>query len=159
MPWRRGLAGLMCCCFALLLPAPAALAIIDDSDGGPVERECPLGTYNFKLEASLILVGLPIAGTPVTINAANAKLVGTRAPAAVLCEPVSFPVSNFQWQIAAVPPGQATSIANAGTLTPRVNLTGPGAYRIRLAACPSGCKLTLSGRTRTVTAVGNREIL
>jgi hypothetical protein len=157
--FARVVGGLVLCGAALLAPAPAALAIIDDTDGGPVERECALSVYNFTLQVTLVQVGLPIAGTPVTINATNAKLVGNKATAAVICEPVSFPLPSFTWQLAAVPTGQSASIANGGTLTPRVNLGGPGAYRIRLNPCPSGCRLTLKGKTRTVTATARETTI
>jgi hypothetical protein len=136
---------------ALLVPVPAAFAIIDDNDQGPVERPCLLSAYNFRFEVTLVQVGLPIAGRAVTINASSAKLVGTKVTATTICEPLVFPVPNFTWAVAAAPAGQSASIAAGNTLTPQVALGGPGTYRIRLTACPNGCRVTKDGRSRTVT--------
>ena len=136
---------------ALLVPAAPALAVADDTpEGGPSEGPCALSVYNFKLEVTLSLVGAPVAGSPIQINASNAKLVGTKATQTRICDPLLFPVSRFSWSVVAAPSGQAASIANAGTLTPAVNLGGPGAYRVRFTACPNNCRLTLNGRSRDV---------
>jgi hypothetical protein len=143
---------LACWAGASLIAPPAARAVINDTDGdtGPSEGPCALSIYNFRLEGNLVVVGLPFAGGPVRIDATSAKLVGTKATATRICETLLFPIPRFQWGIAATPPGQAAAIANANTLSPSVNVAGPGAYRIRLTACSPSCRLTLSGRSRTI---------
>jgi hypothetical protein len=154
---HRGSGRRLSCLVALLagtalIAAPAAHAVINDTDGdpGPTEGPCPLSAYDFKLEGNLVVVGLPFVGGPVKIDAASAKLVGTKATAARICEVLLFQIPRFRWSVAAAPPGQAATIANAGTLSPSVNLGGAGAYRIRLTACSPSCRLMLSGRSRTV---------
>jgi hypothetical protein len=153
---RRGLAGLACVLAwwagAAIVAPSAARAVINDTDGdtGPTEGPCPLSAYDFKLEGNLVVVGLPFVGGPVKIDATSAKLVGTKGTAARICEVLLFQIPRFQWSVAAAPPGQSAAIANASTLSPSVNLGGAGAYRIRLTACSPSCRLTLSGRSRTI---------
>jgi hypothetical protein len=143
---------------ALLVPAAPAFAVPDDTpEGGPSEGPCALSVYDFKLEGNLVLVGAPVAGSPIKVDASSAKLVGRKATQARVCDLLLFPVSKFSWSVVAAPAGQSASIADAGTLAPSVNLGGPGAYRVRLTACPNGCRVTLNGRSRTVgTAI--REV-
>lgn len=140
---------LVCAVSVCAAAAPPASGVIDD-DTGPSEGPCLLSAYNFSLAGDLIVVGIPFAGQAVQINAASAKLIGRKATTARICEEVLFALARFRWSVVSVPTGQAASIANSNTLTPRVNLGGAGAYRIRLTACPSGCRLTLNGRSRTV---------
>jgi hypothetical protein len=146
------------CCAAALLVAPhAAQAVIDDEGEGPTEGQCPLSAYNIKVEANPVIVGIPVAGGTVQINASNAKLVGTRVTPARICEPVFFQLTRFRWNVVSQPPGQNATIAGGASLTPSLNLGAPGAYRIRLTACPSTCRVTLGGRSRTVAA-STREL-
>jgi hypothetical protein len=149
---RRILGSGLFCLTLALVAAPAARAVADDTPEGPSEGKCPLSAYNFRLEANLVLVGAPVAGSPIKVDATSAKLVGTKATATRICDVLLFPVTRFAWSVVAAPAGQAASIASAGTLTPSVNLGGPGTYRVRLTACPSGCRVTLDGRSRTVGA-------
>jgi hypothetical protein len=143
---------------ALLVPVAPALAVPDDTPGeGPSEGPCALSAYDFKLEGNFVVVGAPVAGSPIKIDASSAKLVGRKATQARICDLVLFPVSRFSWSVVAAPAGQSASIADAGTLAPSVNLGGPGAYRVRFTACPSGCRVTLNGRSRTIGAA-TREV-
>jgi len=149
---------LACCVIAALAAAPAAQAVIDDNDDtGPVEGSCPLSFYDFELEVNLVPVGLPIAGSPLEIDATSAKLVGRKATATRICDTLYFQVPKFEWRIAAVPPGQSAAIANAATLRPRVNFGGPGAYKIRLTSCPSKCTVRLNGKS-TMVGSASRDI-
>jgi hypothetical protein len=155
-PFRALLCVVACAAGASLIAPQAAHAVIDD-EGSPTEGSCPFRVYNIKLEATPAIVGIPVAGGTVQVNAANAKLVGTRVTAARICEPLFFQVTKFRWSIASQPAGQNATISGAGTLTPSVNLGGPGPYRIRLTACPGNCRLTLGGKTRII-GPSTREI-
>lgn len=148
------LAGLLLCAFALwagasLVGPQAAQAVIDD-EHEPTEGKCPLSAYNIKLEGNLVVVGLPFTGSAVKIDATSAKLVGTKATAARVCDVILFSIPRFRWSVESSPAGQSATIANAGTLAPSLNVGGAGAYRIRLTACSPNCRLTLNGRTRTI---------
>jgi hypothetical protein len=131
-----------------LVAPQAPRAVIDDRD--PVEGNCALPLYNFKLQANLMIVGIPVAGSQVQVNATNAKLAGTKATATRICDPLLFPLTRFRWDVAEAPPGQSASILEGNTLSPRVALGGAGAYRIRLTACPEKCRLTRDGRSKSV---------
>lgn len=136
---------------AWLASAAPAAAVPNDTDGdGPTEGPCLLSAYDFALEGQLVVVGIPVTGTAVQITGASAKLAGTKATAARICEPVLFAVSSARWSVVSAPPGQSASISNGTSLTPTVALGGPGPYRFRLTACPNGCRVTLAGRSRTV---------
>ena len=140
---------LICAVVACAGTASPAWAVIDD-ETGPSEGPCPLSAYNFTLEGNLVAVGIPFAGQAVQVNAASAKLIGRKATSARICEEVLFALPSFRWSVVSTPAGQSASFTDANTLTPRLNLGGAGAYRIRLTACASGCRLTLNGRSRTV---------
>jgi hypothetical protein len=147
----RALAFLGCLAGASLAAPPAALAIVDDpNNDGPSEGSCPLSSYDFALEGNLVLVGVPLVGTQVQINATSAKLVGRKNTSTRICDALLFEVPRFRWSIVSVPRGQSATLANGGSLTTALNLGGVGAYRVRLTACPSKCTLKLSGKSKTV---------
>jgi hypothetical protein len=142
---------LVCCALAPLVVAPTAPAVINDDDhSGPSEGPCALGIYDFKLEGTLVVQGIPFSGGPIKIDATTAKLVGTHATQVHICDGVMYPVTQRRWSVVSTPPGQSASIADASTLTPSVNVGGPGQYKVRLTACASGCRITQSGKSRTI---------
>jgi len=141
-----------CVACALLVAPQASLAVINDPENGPTEGPCPLGVYDFKLEGNLVVVGIPLAGTQVQINATSAKLIGRKggsSTAARICDTLLFSVDNlaFRWSVRS---GPSATFANANTLSPGVNLGGVGTYKVRLTACPSECKLTNNGKSKNV---------
>src|SRR5204862_7279951 len=88
--------------------------------------------------------------TQVQINATSAKLVGRRNTPAHICEALEFQVPKFRWSRVSAPSGQSATFAGATTLSPGVAVGGPGAYRIRLTACPNNCILRMNGKSKTV---------
>ena len=146
---------LACWATATLVAPTRAHAVINDTTGGtgpsgPTEGPCPLSAYDFRLEGNLVVVGLPFAGSPIKVDGTSAKLVGTKATAARICDVLLFQIPRFRWDVVAAPPGQTATITDARTLAPSVGVGGAGAYRIRLTACSPDCRLTLNGRSRTI---------
>lgn len=154
---RALLVALVCSVGCVLSFAPAALAIPNDTDGdpGPPDPQCTASAeeaaQEFTLEGNLVVVGVPLARSPFRIEATSAKLVG-RLPttSTTFCPKRLFQVAKFRWSVAAAPAGQSASFVNGTTLSPTVNLGGPGTYRIALTACPSTCRLTFGGKSVTV---------
>lgn len=145
----RGLVCVLGCCAAVMLaPISGALAL-PPPDEDPIEGPCALDTYHFRLEVSIVQVGLPIAGSRVTLDATSAKLHGHRSPTRTrLCDDVYFAVPNPGWTVAAAPLGQTATITDAERLRPNVSLGGPGIYQIRFYVCP--CTLELDGKVASV---------
>jgi hypothetical protein len=138
---------------AALIAPPAARAVANDI-GGAGESEgdgnCPLAYYNsFKVSGSLARKGLPLANTSVQIDATSTRILATRVTGSRACDPLIFAIPNHRWDVAA-PPGQNPSLSNANTLSPTVNLAGPGLYTVRLTVCPGTCILRRGGQSKTV---------
>ena len=136
--------GRTCACMlaASLAGAAPALAVPDDVDGGaPVG----CGPIFYRLSVQFALLGLPVAGSTVEVDARNAKLVSEGL------EPGCFEryarIPSFRWTLEAAPAGQAATLVDGRTFAPGVRVQGPGVYRVRLTACPNGCRITAFGGT------------
>src|SRR3954468_6264522 len=120
MPWglqyrfrRRAVAVL----FAGLATATAvvspAQAIKDDAT--EPSGNCSFATYNsFRLDASFPVTGVPAANSSVKVDASNARIVAAKTTGTSPCDPLTFSISSFQWNVEA-PPGQNATIANGTT--------------------------------------------
>jgi hypothetical protein len=139
---------LSCWAAASLALPEVARAVVNDVR--PPSGNCPFQSYDsFTLDANLAIVGVPVANSSVKVEATNARIFARRTKGSQACDTLVFQIPAFQWTVDA-PPGQSPGIANGGTLSPTVNLGGPGRYRARLTACSGGCRLSQGGKSKTV---------
>jgi hypothetical protein len=126
--------------------------MVDDT-GSPETSSCPLRVYDFELQASIATIGVPVANSSLQIDATDAKLVGSKLlrPSGE-CVTLLVKIPLFQWSVVQAPPGQSASISNGDTLSPTVNVGGPGAYRVLFTACPSKCTLRRGSQSKIVGA-------
>jgi hypothetical protein len=136
---------------ALVGSQPARAVINDPNQNGPTEGPCLLGIYDFKLDGNFQVVGLPLTGAQVQIDATSAKITAEHATPARICEGLLFQISRVTWGVTA-PNGESATITNGSSLSPGVKLGGPGAYKVRLTACPlpAKCTVTLRGKSKAV---------
>jgi hypothetical protein len=151
--WLVALGALLCglaasAAMALLAPdkAHAVANDVPETDGN-----CPLPYYNsFRLDAGFTRVGLPLANSSMQIDATNARILASRTTGAKPCDNLLFQIPKFQWSVQEAPPGQNPTLSNENTLSPTVNLAGPGRYVIRFVACQGKCTLKRNGKSKSV---------
>lgn len=135
-------AAVLCALAAALVAVPPAGSVPNDADGDPVVAgRCKPSTYT--LAARMAVVGLPLARSTVEIDAESAKLIAVGIQDG--CDQVYAKIPRFRWSVVSTPRRQRATLSGTGTLSPGVSLGGPGSYRIRLTACPSGCTVTVPG--------------
>jgi hypothetical protein len=140
---------LACSIWVALLAPRAAWAAVDDG-GSPEARPCPLGVYDFDLQATLAAIGVPVANSSLQVDGTDARLIGSKLlkPSGE-CITLVVKIPLFEWSVQG-PPGQNASIANGDTLSPTVTVGAPGAYRVRFTACPVKCTLRRGSQSKTV---------
>jgi hypothetical protein len=145
--------GVLACCVSTSLLTPPDARAAADGGGSPETRPCPLGAYDFDLQATLATIGVPVAGSSLQVDATDARLIGSKVlkPSGE-CTTLVVRVPAFAWSVVQAPPGQTASIANGETLSPTVTVGGPGTYRVRFTACPATCVLRRGSQSKTVGA-------
>ena len=147
--FRRQAVSVVLAVLASAVGSVAPAQAIKDDVGEP-SGNCSFATYNsFRLDASFPVTGVPAANSSVKVDASNARIVAAKTTGTSPCDPLTFSISSFQWNVEA-PPGQNATIANGTTLAPTVTLGGPGAYRVLLTACANKCTLRVGGKTKIV---------
>jgi hypothetical protein len=128
----------------------------------PEEISGPRCDSRVEFAAYLRVVGLPLTGREVSIDASSAT-ISVLLPT---CELEFAGVPRFSWQLTARPAGSTAALNGSGMLTPSLRLDRTGTYQVRLTACPGGCLvrrerggvIRFPGGTRDVEIIAQDKI-
>ena len=122
----------------------SVLALLATFAAGRMPGQIPMkGTFEACDPDSTIVmpinvVGPPVAGLTVTIDASATKILFTDG--ACRKSLVTLVSSQVQWDLTARPPFSQTTLHGTEGKTPTLMLDVIGEYRVRFTGCPAGCR-------------------
>jgi hypothetical protein len=141
---RTTLRVLLAAVVVCLLGPPADVLAIPDDNRPPGLPNCndPSVHYSATLSVAPVVVGQPLAGGTVQVNAANAKVTATN----LYCPTKILAVSSFSWSVSGGTPRLPAVLTGATTLIPSVRLGAAGDYQVRLTLCPHDCTVPVGNK-------------